>query len=203
MVAELYTNVVSGSAFGIGIVTKEKGLLGSSLKMRLNQRFPNPAVTNYIKGTFKAKAFDRMFDSEQGLEAASRSNLFKVKAGDMGLPRNCLIYRIENPSDKNLRSVVIFGGEFLASQLNTRLETLSDILAGRTAAGRVEQAQESQEDLMKSLENINVKRLFEYDMDILSKIINGLEHSKESLPKSLKPTFKSVSDYIIRKRVQR
>ena len=202
MVTELYNSVIAGTGFGIGIASKEKGLLGSSLKMRLNQRFPNPAVVQFIKGNFKVKSLDRIFESEQGMEAEERSNLFKVKAGDMGLPKNCLIYRIENPSDKNMRAILIFGGEFLAPQLNARLQILSDILEGRTAAGKVDQALESPEDLMEALGKINVKRLFDYDMDRLSKIINGLEHTKNSLPKNLKPIFKSTSDYIIRKRVR-
>ena len=40
-------------------------------------------------------------------------------------------------------------------------------------------------------------------MKKLSAIVNGLEDDKDNLPKALKPAFKSVSDFIIKKRMGR
>ncbi len=200
---ELYGHVITGASFGIGLAAKSKGLLGSSLKLRLNQRFPSQQVTRFIKDNFKAKMLDRLFDSDQGLEAADRSNLYKVKAGDLGLPRNSLIYRVENSDDANLRAVLIFGGEWMAQQMDARLHAAAEILEGRTAAGKVDRALEDPESLMKELSRINVKRLFEYNLERLSQIVNGLEETKEQLPKDLKPIFKSVNDYVLKKRLRR
>jgi hypothetical protein len=39
-------------------------------------------------------------------------------------------------------------------------------------------------------------------MDLLARIVNGLEETKEELPKHLKPIFKSVSDYILKRRLK-
>ncbi|MEE8435870.1 MAG: hypothetical protein V3S64_13890 [bacterium] len=200
---ELYNGVIAGTPFGIGIASKAKGLLGASLKLQLNQRFPARAVTKFVKGNFKLKILERLFESDAGLAKDERENLFKVTSNELGLPRNSIVFRIENPSDANLRAVIFFGGERLAMQLENRLNITTEILEGRTAAGRVDQSLVGPEELKAELEKLNIRRLFDYDMNKLSTIVNGLEDSKNELPKALKPAFKSVSDYIIKKRMRR
>ena len=56
---------------------------------------------------------------------------------------------------------------------------------------------------MESLSKINPKRMFEYDLELLARIVNGLEETKEDLPKHLMPIFKSVSDYILKRQLKR
>lgn len=203
LMTELYNGVIVGTPFGIGIASKAKGLLGASLKLQLNQRFPVPAVTKFVKGNFKLKILEKLFESDAGLVKDEQDNLFKVTSNELGLPRNSLIFRIENPAESNLRAVMIFGGERLAAQLETRLNTATDILEGKTAAGRVDQSLVGVEKLKAELEKLNIRRLFDYDMKKLSAIVNGLEDDKDNLPKALKPAFKSVSDFIIKKRMGR
>ena len=200
---ELFNGVIVGTPFGIGIAAKAKGLLGPSLKMRLNQRFPVPAVTKFVKGNFKLKILEKLFESDAGLAKEDLENLFKVTSNELGLPRNSLIFRIENPSDANLRAVMFFGGERLAAQLENRLSITTDILEGKTAAGKVDRSLVGPEKLKAELEKLNIRRLFDYDMKKLSAIVNGLEDEKDNLPKALKPAFKSVSDFIIKKRMRR
>ena len=203
LMMELYNGVIAGTSFGIGIASKAKGLLGASLKLRLNQRFPAPAVTKFVKSNFKLKTLEKLFESDAGLAREERENLFKVTSNELGLPRNSIVFRIENPSDANLRAVMFFGGERLAAQLESRLRITTDILEGNTAAGKVDLSLKGTDKLKAELEKLNIRRLFDYDMNKLSAIVNGLEDSKEELPKALKPAFKSVSDYIIQKRMRR
>lgn len=203
LMTELYNGVIVGTPFGIGIASKAKGLLGASLKLQLNQRFPSPAVTKFVKGNFKLKTLEKIFESDAGLAKEGRENLYKVTSNELGLPRNSLIFRMENPADANLRAVMFFGGERLAAQLESRLNTTIEILEGRTAAGKVDKSLVGTEELKAELEKLNLRRLFDYDMKKLSSIINSLEDEKDSLPKALKPAFKAVSDFIIRKRMGR
>ena len=203
LMAELYNGVIAGTPFGIGIASKAKGLLGASLKLQLNQRFPAPAVTKFVKDHFKLQTLEKLFESDAGLAKEERENLFKVTSNELGLPRNTIVFRIENPSDSILRAVMFFGGERLAAQLENRLSITADILEGNTAAGKVDLSLMGSDELKAELERLNLKRLFDYDMNKLSAIVNGLEDSKDNLPKTLKPIFKTVSDYIIKKRMGR
>ena len=203
LVEELYAAVIAGTPFGIGIAAKHKGLLGTSLKLRLNQRFPNPQVPQYIRKRFQANKLDRLFQSAEGLERDG-TGCYKVAADDLGLPRNCLLYAFENPADPNLRGLIIFGGERMEGQLERRLQAAAEVLEGTgRSSARGGLALDTQEQLEAALAKINVKRLFDYDMDLLARIVNGLEESKEELPKHLKPVFRSVSEYILKHRLKR
>ena len=201
---ELYINVISGASFGIGIAAKQKGLLGASLKLRLNQNFPSPQVTAYIRKNFKLAKLDRIFQSAQGLERDSRHDLYKVTGADMGLPRNSLVFPFENPSDKNMRAILIFGGERMEGRMENQLRGAVEILQGAPRSSpRGGLTLESRERLVESLSKINTKRMFEYDLELLARIVNGLEETKEDLPKHLMPIFKSVSDYILKRQLKR
>jgi hypothetical protein len=203
LVDELYASVITGVPFSVGIAVKHKGFLGSSIKLRLNQRFPNMQITGFVRKHFQVAQLDRLFAGDPGLERDG-TGTYKVTGGDLGLPKNCLVYAFENPADANLRGVILFGGERLEGQLEKRLQTAAQILSGtgRSAPGGGLPL-ESREQLMEALGKINVKRLFEYDMDRLARIVNGLEETKEDLPKHLKPIFKSASDYILKRRLKR
>jgi hypothetical protein len=203
LVDELYVSVISGAPFGVGVAAKHKGLLGTSLKLRLNQRFSNQQVPLFIRKRFQMAQLDRLFQGPPGLERDS-SGAYKVVGDDLGLPRNCLLYCFENASDKNLRGVLLFGGERLEGQLEKRLQAAEGILQGTGRSSPLGGlAVESREQLMEALGKLNVKRLFEVDMERLARIVNGLEETKEDLPKHLKPIFKSASDYILKHRLKR
>ena len=205
LVMELYTNVISGVPFGIGIASKQKGLLGASLKLQLNQNFPIPPVTAYISKNFNVAKLDRIFQSAQGLEWDSRHGLYKV-AGDvknMGLPRNTLVYPFENPSYKNMRAVLIFGGERLEGRLESQLQGAAEILRVVPRSSPRGGLTLERERLVEALNKIDPKRMFVYDLDLLARIVNGLEETKEDLPKHLKPIFKYVSYYFLKWELKR
>ena len=203
LVNEVYTGVIAGCPFGIGLATKQKGLLGATIRVRLNQNFPSPAITAFVKKHFRIAHLEQLFQSDQGLEPDARNGTCKVTGDTLGLPRNSLVYRIANPQDANLRAVLIFGGERLEGQLERRLQAAATILEKTAAERGGLPPLDTPEQMEAALAKINVKRLFDYDMDRLARIVNGLEEHKEDLPKHLKPIFKSVSDYIIKKRVRR
>ena len=203
LIDEMYAQVISGANFGIGVATKHKGLLSTSMKLRLNQRFPNAQMPTFIRKQFQVPQLDRLFQSEQGLDADA-SGAQKVVGDDLGLPRNALVWRFENPADANLRGVLLFGGERMAGQLEKRLQAAEEILSGTGKSsphGGI--PLESRDDLMAALAKLSPKRLYEYDMDMMARIVNGLEETKEELPKHLKPIFRSVSEYILTRRLKR
>lgn len=204
MVVELFSRVVDGVPFGIGVVAKEKTLLGSTLRYRMNNGFPNKSISVFIRKNFSGAALDKMFQSDQGLDRGPVSGVYRVVGDKMGLPKNCLVVRVENPEDKNQRAVAVFGGERMAGHLERRMEGLGGIISGAGASKQgVGGSLESADQLLKALTKLNVKRLFDYDLSLLSRIVNGLEEIKEDLPRDLKPKFKAASDYVIKKRVKR
>lgn len=203
LVTELFTRVIAGAPFGIGVASKSKGFMGSTLKLRLNQNFENKGVIEFIRKNFQSKRLDRLFSGD-GMSPDRRAKLFKISGEGTGLPRNCLVYPFENPNDANCRGILIFGGERLEGQLERRLEAASGILDGTPGGSKsTPLGLEDHDQLLERLSKINVKRLFEYDLAILSRIVNHLEESKEDLPKNLKPIFRSVSEYILKKRLKR
>jgi hypothetical protein len=202
LIDELYAAAIAGAAFGIGIATKQKGFLGTSMKLRLNQRFPSPQVTQYIRKRFQVAQLDKLFEGAPGLERDA-AGVYKVVGADLGLPKNCLVYGFENPADKNLRGVILYGGERMEGHLERRLQAAGEVLQGAARSSPYGGVPlDNREQLLERLSKINVKRLFEYDMDLLARIVNGLEETKEELPKHLKPIFKSVSDYILKRRLK-
>jgi len=202
LVDELFASVITGAPFAVGIAVKHKGFLGSSLKLRLNQRFPNMQIVQFIRKHFQTAQLDRLFQSDPGLERDA-SGTYKVVGGDLGLPKNCLLYAFENPADKNLRGVILFGGERMEGQLEKRLQSAGEILTGTGRSSPLGGLPlDNHEQLVEALSKLNVKRLFDYDVERLARIVNGLEESKEELPKHLKPIFKSVSDYILKRRLK-
>lgn len=203
LIDEIYASAIAGAPFGIGVATKQKGFLGSSIRLRLNQRFPHPQITQYIRKRFQVGNLDRIFQSGAGLQGES-GGLYKVVADGLGLPKNCLLYPFENQADKNLRAVVMFGGERMEGQLEKRLSAIGPVLegTGRSSAwGGL--PLDNHDQLVEALSKLNVKRLYDYDVELLARIVNGLEESKEELPKHLKPIFKSASDYILKRRLKR
>jgi hypothetical protein len=203
LVTELFARVISGAPFGIGVASKSKGFMGATLKLRLNQKFANRAVIEFIRKNFQSKRLDQLF-SGTGLSPDPRAKLFRVSGEDTGLPKNCLVYPFENPNDSNFRGIIMFGGERLEGQLERRLEAASGILNGLPGGSKsTPLGMENHDQLLERLSKINVKRLFEYDLEILSRIVNHLEETKDDLPKNLKPIFRSVSEYILKKRLKR
>lgn len=200
LIDELFGNVIAGTTFGIGIAAKSKGFLGSTLKVRTNQRYRQPQIPDYIRKNFGAKQLERLFASDEGLERQGLPNLYKVLADGLKLPKNTLIYRFNNPALQQGQGVILFGGERLEGHLERKIQTASDLISGRkkpkdSPLGRVDH-----DELQERLAKLNVKRLFEYDADLLSRLVNGLEEVKNELPKKLKPIYKSVSDYILKKK---
>jgi hypothetical protein len=202
LVEELFVSVVSGAPFGVGVIGKHKGLLGASLKLRLNQRFPQPQVQEFIRKHFQVRQLDRLFERGDGLEP-DPSGAYKVEGGDLGLPRNTLVSLFQNPADANLRGVILFGGQRMEGQLEKRMQAARAILesTGRSSA-RGGLALDSRDQLEERLSKINVKRLFDYDIELLARIVNGLEEVREELPLELKPTFKAISDFVIRQKTR-
>jgi len=204
VVKELFAKVVDGVPFGIGVVSKEKTLLGYSVRYRMNNGFTNKSVQNYIRKNLNAARMDKLFSNDQGLGKGAAGGVFRVEGENLGLPKNSLVARVEQQENSSHRAVIIFGGERLEGKLEMRLEKLAEILTGTTrTAQRSAMLSQSEEDLYATLQKLNVKRLFDYDLKLLSNIVNTLEDQKESLPKDLKPKFKVVSDFVLKRSVKK
>jgi hypothetical protein len=207
VITQLYSRVVEGAPYALGVVARQKGLLGLSLRPRLNKNAGNQAAVDYIRGRFRDAEFDRVFQADEGLAQDDQSGLFKVTGEGLGLPRNSLIARVESSADEELKAVVIFGGERLEGQLQRRLQVLAEVLGQGPGSGGSQVVgaplgPEEREKLLAALADLNVRRLSDYDPDLLARIINGLEEGREALPKELKPKYKAAGDYLLRKRLK-
>lgn len=200
LIDELFANVIAGTSFGIGIASHSKSFLGSTLKVRTNQRFPQVQIPSYIRKNFGSKQLERLFASDEGLERHGGGNVLKVVGDNIGLPKNTLLMRFSNPQIKHGLGVILFGGERLEGHLERKAQTASDILSGTIAPRNSPLGREDPDEYIERLAKINVKRMFEYDIELLSRLVNALEEEKENLPKNLKPVYKSVSDYILKKK---
>ena len=198
VIAEVFSRLIGKAPFGLGVVAREKTLLGASIRYRVNPAFSAQKVADFVRKSLTEKNFDVLFTNNQGLSEAGSPGLFKVSADGMGLPKNSLIIRVASTADSRFRAVVIFGGERLEGQLESRLKHLDDILSGAKKSDA-----NSVETLVASLQKVNVKRLYDYDLNQLKTIANGLDHEINNLPKELRPKIKAINDYIMSKQIKR
>ena len=198
VITDIYSRMVGKAPFALGIVAREKTLLGASVRYRFNPNFSMPKAGEFIRKALTDKTLDGIFQSDQGLSSGGTPGLYKVTGDGLPLPKNSLIIRVLNTADDRFRAVVIFGGERMEGQLETRMKSLGDILSGAKL-----KPEDDPEFMINQLKKINVKRLFDYDMATLTKIANALEHDKNSLPLELKPKMKAVLDHIMKKQLKR
>ena len=202
LINELYGAVVAGCHFAIGIAAIQEGWIRSTVQLRLNNHFPSPEAISFIRGNFKKSHLESLFTSQEGLVRDEHHDLYKVTGDKMGLPKNSLVYHLENPDGKSMRALLLFGGERLENQMEQRLRTAGLVLGGELGArGRLKP--EDREQLIAELRKLNEKRLFDYELSHLAAIVNGLEESKEDLPKELKLLYRAASDYLFQKRTQK
>ena len=200
---EIFTRVVEGGKFCVGVVSAGDAEPGQ-LKYRMSQEFPNGKVIEFIRSQFKPAQFDQIMTSRSGLAVNGKYGLFKVTSDTLGLPLNCMVMPVTSTANPKLKSLLIFGGEFLDTQMAARLQALDGLL-GRTekapsdrkmgASGR------TQRELIAMLEEINIKRLFEYEIDALAEIANGLEEVRGQLSQNLRPKYGAVQQYLMKKRL--
>ena len=198
VVAEVFSRLIGKVPFGLGVVAREKTLLGASIRYRINPSFSAPKVAEFVRKSLTEKNFDNLFNNDQGLSDAGSPGLYKVTGDGTGLPKNSLIVRLASTADARFRAVVIFGGERLEGQLESRLKHLGDILSGAKKSDAA-----STESLIANLKNVNIKRLFDYELSTLKAIANGLDHEINNLPRELRPKIKAINDYIMSKQIKR
>lgn len=203
VLVEVYSRVIDGCRFGIGVLTTEKNLLSTKVVFRLNQDYPDPAVIEYIRRKFNAKCFNRFFSPDAGLSTDSTTGILKVGDGSFGLPGKSLVAPFKSNSGEKKRAVVVFGGTRLEGQIDARLKALDSVLGSErptiTTKDRVPVT--SHNELVEALNKINLKRLFDYKLDQLALIVNGLEETKEQLSLTMKPKFNTVNQYLLAKRL--
>lgn len=200
---EIYARVIEGGKFCVGIVSAGDGGPGQ-LKFRMNQDFPGKQVTDYIRTRFKPPQFESIMATRAGLAVDGKYGLCKVTSDKLGLPLKCLVMPITSTANPNLKSLLIFGGEFLENQMATRLGALDNLLGrGERSAKdeRMGKGGRTRGELTEMLEGINLKRLFDYELDKLAEITNGLEEYKDQLPQVLRPKFGAVHKYLMSKRL--
>lgn len=200
---EIYARVIEGGKFCVGIVSAGDGMPGQ-LKFRMNQEFPGKQVTDYIRTRFKPPQFDSIMATRAGLAVDGKYGLFKVTSDKLGLPLKCMVMPITSTANSNLKSLLIFGGEFLENQMATRLGALDNLLGrGERSAKdqRMGKGGRTRGELIEMLEGINTKRLFDYELAKLAEITNGLEETRDQLPRELRPKFGAIHQYFMSKRL--
>ena len=129
----IYTRVVSGCNFAIGVVVLEKSLFSKRLNFLLNQEFSLPMVVDYVIRRLKPTHLEKMFRGEPGLIFEKQYCLHRVKSADYGLPINTLVALIAGPSQRH-RMLVFFGGD--------RVEERADIIVEEGAGESPESSSE-------------------------------------------------------------
>lgn len=201
---EIFARVVEGGRFCIGIVSSGETPPGQ-LKYRMHQGYPGKEASDYIRMRFQQAHFDAVMSSRAGLAHIAKYRLFKVVSDQLNLPVNTMLCPISSNADPKLRSLLIFGGEFIDHQMTSRLEALDGLLnrAERPAEARPSGlGGKSHGDLVALLDDLNLKRLFDYDLADLAEIANGLDETKAQLSKRMKPKFWAVNQYVMTKRLK-
>lgn len=200
MINELFSVVVANIPFAVGVIFPERGMVKTTLNMRLNQNYPLRAAIKFTRDHFRAQAFEKIFISDEGMEIGPMTGLSKVSAENIGLPKHTLILRIRHETEEKQRALLLFGGERLEGQLEKRVRFVELILEG---AGKVKIPKVNTENLMGQLEALNVNKMGERDIDELSNIVNGLEEDFKTMSKDNQVKYKALSDYVMNKRVRR
>lgn len=201
---EIYARVIEGGKFCIGIVSVGDGEPGR-LKFRMSQDYPGKDVVEFIRTQFKPEQFEHIMTSRDGLSVNQKYGLFIVASKKLGLPVNSMVMPVTSTANPKLKSLLVFGGQFLDTQMATRLESLDGLLSrGELAAKdrKMGAGGRTQAELVEMLDKLNVKRLFDYETDTLAAIANGLEEMKGQLSQRLKPKFGAVHQYLMKKQLK-
>lgn len=200
---EIFARVIEGGKFCVGIVSAGDGAPGQ-LKFRMNQDFPAKNVTEYIRAQFKPPQFESIMTSRAGMAVDGKFGLFKVASDKLGLPMKSMVMPVTSTVDPKLKSLLLFGGEFLDTQMAARLDALDKVLGrGERSANdqRMGKGGRTRGELIEMLAKINVKRLFDYELDKIAEIANGLEETRDQLPPNLRPKFGAIHQYLMSKRL--
>lgn len=207
LIQEIYNRVIEGTRFGIGLASTGDG--GQGLRFRLNQKYPNPKLTEFVRTHLRPENFASFFEPGPGLGLDGRRGLLMVTDGKLGLPEKTLICPIVHNGNPRLRALVLFGGERLEGQLEARLEELESALAGNESGQDPDSAstasaadeQQRREEYIDSLQKMDTGHLQKQDFDFLMEIVNELDEVKEDLPRTLKPKYGTVTRYVLKKRL--
>jgi len=200
---EIYRRVVDNCLFCLGVVSTEKGMLGQGVKYRMNQEFSAPAAVDYVRRKLKPAQFGNLFGGISGMAQIRGMNLYRVQNPDSGLPVNSVIALIEG-ANSNARAIVIFGGERLEGKLESKLSILESVL-GKNESVRQAEVQKAQgpslQELLTELKSINPKRLFDYELNVLSKLVHELEQHKDSIPKPFRPKYSALNSFLLKRQL--
>ncbi|MCZ6843618.1 MAG: hypothetical protein O7G32_12405 [SAR324 cluster bacterium] len=201
---ELFVRVVEGGQFCIGIISA--GEIGDGeLKFRMNLEYPNKEVTKFIRESFKPTHMQDVFFARVPLKIEPRHGLLKVASNKLGLPINTLLCPVSSNAEPELQLLVLFGGEFVDNQMDSRLHALHTLLikrephSGSQPSGPAKDAK-SLDELLALLDETDGKRLFSRRLEDLAEIVNGLEEIKEQLSVDQKAKFGTLSHYLVQKR---
>lgn len=197
--------MIQGGKFCIGVVSQGDGEEGE-LKFRMNLEYPNKEVIDFIRRNFNAAELEQIFATRVPLRLVPKHGLLKIVTNTLGLPQNSLVVPVSSTADSSLKLLLLFGGEYVDSQMAARIQALESLLGKQgldpdsrplgTAKGS-----KSRDELLGILAKMDVKRLFDYEFDLLAEIVNGLDESKYKLSVDQKPKFRAVSQFVLKKRL--
>ena len=211
LTSELFRRVVHDVRFAVALITKHHSTFMSSLEIRVNSAYSNPEVPEFIRRRFRPRHYDRIFASTAGMQREGPFDLYKIVSPKLGLPSNCLVYRISHATRKDLNTLLIFGGERLEGQMEERLSMVTEIIeALQTGEGNEEEHEavmqeeldtSREEELLARLRLMNPKTVKDAPMSDISAVVNGLEGIIEEQSPQLKSKYKLLCDYLISRRM--
>ena len=128
LMRELFTRVVEGCPFAMGLFTVDGSWGKPRLSGKFNYRSGQPSMLDYVRRHFKRKHYDHIANSLEGLAEHERFDLYKIVSPGLGLPVNALVYKIEHYNDPDLKAAIVFGGERLGGQMEVHLKLTAGIL---------------------------------------------------------------------------
>ncbi len=128
LVKDLFTRVVDGCPFAVGLFTRDDTWGVPRLRDMLNYNGGQEKMLYYVRRHFKRKHYDHIANSLEGLAPHELYDLYKIVSPGLGLPVNSLVCKIEHYSEPDLKCVIVFGGERLEGQMEIHLKILAAIL---------------------------------------------------------------------------
>jgi hypothetical protein len=121
---DLYTRVVRPALFGVCMVSKERALMGQTLRCRSNPRYPDAFMGRWIRSQFHLDQFDRVFWRSEDLILDPVRPVCTVASSQFGIPKGCHVVRVAGRRPTREAALVVFGPEASKSQLDDQLSSI-------------------------------------------------------------------------------
>jgi hypothetical protein len=204
LVKDLFTRVVDGCPFAVGLFTRDDTWGVPRMRAMLNFNGGKDEMVEYVRRKFKRRHYDHIAGSLEGLAPHERFDLYKIVSPGLGLPLNSLVYKIEHYSEPDLKAVIIFGGERIGGQMEAHLKMTAGILESPPTLRHAERNKPEDSrytQLIAMLRATDPRKLRKAGLNErgwseIHEIVSGLEGMQDRFPEMLKTKFVTLSNLL-------